>query len=96
MGDAVEGDDLSDLFQHYSPARCPDGPHRGPEGPNEDVDQCRKCWSLSWRLRPEGQTYGEHLSDCSLPVRHESQCKPGGDGHPPAAKVRGYWGSHGN
>lgn len=75
----------------HLPDQCPDGPHRRPEGPNEDVDQCLQCGSLSWCLRPEGETYGEHLPDCSLPLRHESHCRPGGAGHPAATKIRGYW-----
>lgn len=76
----------------YTRDTCPHAPHRAPEGPNEDVGQCPWCWSLSWELRPEGQTFGHHLSDCSLPVRHESYCQPGGSGHPPAETVRGYFG----
>lgn len=74
-----------------NPDDCPHGPHRGPEGPNEDLDQCTVCWSLSHCMRPEGETYGHHLPDCSLPVRHESHCRPGGSGHPPAPLIRGYW-----
>lgn len=70
---------------------CPRGPHRGPQGPNEDLDQCPECWGISHALRPEGQTYGDHLPDCSLPLRHESYCAPGGAGHPPSQHVRGYW-----
>lgn len=73
------------------PDECPDGPHRLPAGPNEDIAQCRRCWSPTWELRPEGETYGWHLADCSLPLRHESYCQPGGVGHPPAAVIRGYW-----
>ena len=64
--------------------------HRPPEGPNEDIGQCR-CWRLTFEMRPEGETYGHHLPDCSLPLRHESYCRPGGDGHPPAPTIRGYW-----
>lgn len=45
----------------------------------------------SWSMRPLGETYGTHLPDCSLPVRHESYCLPGGAGHPPAPRIRGYW-----
>ena len=52
---------------------------------------CPECWALSYELRPEGQTYGDHLPDCALPLRHESFCKPGGAGHPRAPKIRGYW-----
>jgi len=74
-----------------NPAECPDAPHRPPEGPNEDVSQCPRCLSLSWEFRPEGETYGWHAPDCSLEERHPSYCQPGGAGHPPAARVRGYW-----
>ncbi len=70
---------------------CPHGPHRGPQGPNEDLSQCPTCWAPSWALRPPDETYGTHLPDCSLPARHESYCKPGGAGHPQAARIRGYW-----
>lgn len=68
---------------------CPDGPHRGPQGPNEDLSQCSTCWEPSYSMRPEGETYGTHLPDCSLPPRHESFCEPGGAGHPVAARIRG-------
>ena len=66
--------------------------HRWPEGSNEDVGPCRGCGELSWELRPDGEPYGDHLPDCSLPRRHERGCEPGGAGHPRAAKIRGYWG----
>lgn len=68
---------------------CPDAPHRGPEGPNEDIGQCWTCGSLSFNMRPPGETFGEHLDDCSLPERHERACQPGGSGHPPSRKIRG-------
>jgi len=68
---------------------CPNAPHRGPEGPNEDMAQCGFCWAPTYALRPWGETFGEHLPDCSLPVWHESYCQPGGSGHPPARSVRG-------
>lgn len=74
----------------YQP--CPRGPHRGPGGPNEDLAQCRTCRSPTYALRPEGETYGYHSPDCSLPARHESYCQPGGDGHADAPLIRGYWG----
>jgi hypothetical protein len=72
-------------------SECSRAPHRGPEGPNEDMSQCPQCWGFSWELRPEGETYGRHADDCSLPVRHESYCQPGGQGHPDAPKLRGYF-----
>lgn len=67
--------------------------HRLPQGPNEDITQCSEsgCWLPTFMLRPEGETYGWHRSDCCLPVRHESYCRPGGQGHPPAPVIRGYW-----
>ncbi len=70
---------------------CPNGPHRVPSGPNEDVAVCPDCWGMTWVLRPDGETYGDHLADCSLPRRHEGDCKPGGQGHPRAATIRGFW-----
>jgi hypothetical protein len=76
---------------HCRPSECPRGPHRGPEGPNEDLSQCLLCWSPSYSMRAWGETYGEHLPDCSLPIWHESYCEPGGHGHPKAPKIRGYW-----
>lgn len=81
----------SEFFLPHTSAACPDAPHRGPQGPNEDLSQCPRCLSPSWSLRPPGQTYGVHLADCSLPERHSSYCKPGGAGHPVAKTVRGYF-----
>lgn len=68
---------------------CPKGPHRGPQGPNEDLAQCGACWSPSYAMRPETETFGNHLLDCSLSLRHESYCAQGGAGHPRAKVVRG-------
>lgn len=75
-----------------SPQDCPNGPHRGPEGPCEDLAQCLSCWSPSHNMRPPGECFGEHAVDCSLPERHESHCIGGGAGHPKAAVLRG-WGA---
>lgn len=75
----------------YCAQHCPDGPHRGPQGPNEDLAQCRHCGSPTWALRPAGETYGTHLADCSLPIDHSGYCAPGGHGHPQAATIRGYF-----
>lgn len=74
------------------PPQC-DDIHRHPEGPNEDIAICPKCWSPTYTLRPEGETFGWHSPDCSLPMRHESYCKPGGNGHPlpDGHTVRGYF-----
>lgn len=70
---------------------CPkfNGEHRGPQGPNEDMAQCGYCGVPTYSKRPPGETYGNHLDDCSLPIDHESYCEPGGSGHPPAERIRG-------
>jgi len=77
-------------FWPRDPGDCPRAPHRGPEGPCEDVAQCGLCGLPSFDLRPEGETYGFHARDCSLPLRHEGACVGGGTGHPPVT-VRGWW-----
>lgn len=76
--------------QMYVPEECPHGPHRGPQGPNEDLAQCYFCYSPSRTMRPWGETYGRHTEDCSLPIWHESFCEPGGSGHPEAPNLRGW------
>ncbi|MCE3550713.1 hypothetical protein LWC33_04490 [Pseudonocardia sp. RS11V-5] len=43
---------------------CPHGPHRGPQGPDEDLSQCPQCWSASWTFRAEGDSSGEYLPYC--------------------------------
>ena len=68
---------------------CPYAPHRGPEGPNEDLAQCWECGSISYARRPQGEEFIGHIKDCSLPQDHLSYCKPGGKGHPPPFKRRG-------
>lgn len=78
------------MFSRIDPAECPDAPHRGPQGPNEDLGTCGKCWSLSHWTRPANEEFGGHLEDCSLPRRHESYCQPGGNGHPQPEILRGY------
>lgn len=80
-------DELALMERRYG---CADG-HRGPQGPNEDVAQCPRCWSMSFSRRPAGETFGEHLPDCSLPVDHLSYCEPVGSGHAPTDRVRGYF-----
>lgn len=72
------------------PDECPNGPHRPPEGPCEDIGQCQLCLSMSFSMRPPGECYGEHAPDCSLPERHESYCVGGGQGHSKAEVLRGY------
>lgn len=67
------------------------GTHPLPEGPNEDVGQCGTCHGPVGVPRPEGETMGLHADDCSLPIRHPGECEPGGDGHPVAPVVRGFW-----
>lgn len=78
-------------FMAYAsrPHECPNRPHRGPAGPNEDIAQCPLCLSPSWSKRPIGETWGNHIPDCSLPIDHENYCEPGGKGHPEAPIIRG-------
>lgn len=81
---------MTALFPFYgTPSACPGAPHRGPQGPNEDIAQCAGCGWVSYSKRPPNETFGHHLADCSLPVGHESYCKPGGNGHPDADVIRG-------
>lgn len=88
LGDGDGSDLLPFLFNQTG---CPDwDDHRGPEGPCEDLGQCSKCGSITFSLRPEGETIGFHAEDCSLPIRHERDCVGGGIGHPPGI-IRGYW-----
>jgi hypothetical protein len=63
----------------------------GPAGPNEDLGQCHKCWMPVGVLRPDGESFGWHRDDCSLPMRHRGYCQPGGAGHvrPEGWKIRG-------
>jgi hypothetical protein len=68
---------------------CANAPHRGPQGPNEDLAQCPICWAVDHALRPVGETFGQHIPDCSLPLRHYGYCKPGGNGHPRSEHERG-------
>jgi hypothetical protein len=68
---------------------CPNQPHRGPQGPNEDIGQCGLCMSFSYRMRPAGESFGYHKDDCSLDVGHPGYCVGGGEGHTPAPKIRG-------
>lgn len=75
--------------KQYKPEDCPEKPHRGPQGPNEDLSQCRLCWSLSHAKRPVGEEWGGHTQDCSLPQSHSSFCQGGGRGHPLPQKMRG-------
>lgn len=77
-------------FPTISWSECPE-PHRGPQGPNEDLGVCPTCWGPSWAVRPDGESFGWHISDCSLELRHESHCVGGGDGHemPQGWKLRG-------
>jgi hypothetical protein len=85
--DAIDDDD----FWSYAdrPQDCPNAPHRGPQGPNEDISSCWLCAGPSWALRPEGETFGRHAPDCSLAERHPGYCVGGGTGHPDAEVIRG-------
>lgn len=67
---------------------CAGLPRRLPEGPCEDVGQCQKCRRLMPVLRPDGECYGHHAPDCSLPERHYGICVGGGSGHR-TTKLRG-------
>lgn len=67
------------------------GSHQTPSGPNEDVGMCGRCGFPMGVLRPEGESFGLHLDDCSLPERHRGECVGGGTGHPPARVIRGWW-----
>lgn len=79
------------LFPYHA-WECPHlARHRPPQGPNEDVAVCRECGTLTYSMRPPGETFGEHLPDCALPVDHSGYCVPGGAGHPPSTVVRGFW-----
>jgi hypothetical protein len=89
--EAILIEEAERMSQTDAKVHHPCGPHRGPQGPNEDMSVCPTCWSPSYQLRPPGETYGRHLPDCSLPLRHESYCQPGGSGHPAAPVIRGYW-----
>ena len=90
--DSFHAEPVDDNWEFTDPSECTIV-HREPAGPNEDLAQCPKCWSMTFALRPEGETFGWHLDDCSLPMRHEGYCQPGGNGHvvPPGEKIRGYW-----
>ena len=68
---------------------CPHGPHRGPQGPNEDLGMCHVCWMPSYTRRPAGEEFGGHIDDCSLPGDHASYCIGGGVGHPEPVVRRG-------
>ena len=82
---------MTTVFWNYQQDDCPDrNKHREPRGPCEDISQCGLCGAITFALRPEGETYGFHEPDCSLPLLHENFCVGGGSGHPPG-KVRGYW-----
>lgn len=78
-------------FWEYSWDTCPKAPHRPPEGPNEDISVCGYCGNVSWEMRPEGETFGLHATDCSLHERHIGYCLPDGVGHPRAKEIRGHW-----
>lgn len=83
--------DLPPALPFAHPDECPDGPHRGPQGPCEDLSQCPRCLVPSWAMRPAGEEIGLHADDCSLPRPHKGYCVGGGTGHAPADVVRGYW-----
>ena len=63
-------------------------------GPNMDMGQCGQCWMPVGVMRPEGETFGWHVDDCALPLRHPGLCAHGGEGHaiPEGVRIRGYFG----
>lgn len=65
--------------------------HSGPAGPNEDIASCPTCWGPMGVLRPDGESFGWHIPDCSLEMRHRGYCIGGGTGHviPDGWKIRG-------
>ena len=83
-------DDDAPIWDYVTrPDECPDGPHRWPEGPNEDLDMCPRCGMPSHRKRPSGEEFGGHIPDCSLPRDHLGCCQPGGQGHLAPTVTRG-------
>lgn len=68
---------------------CPYGPHRGPQGPNEDLAQCFHCGTISHRMRPWGDTFCGHLDECGLPIWHASLCAPAELPHPTSTAALG-------
>lgn len=84
---SLPGPNVLDCFTN--PDQCPEQPHREPQGPNEDIAQCGRCGAPTWSLRPDGEEFGGHLPDCSLPRRHTGYCTPGGNGHPEPRVRRG-------
>lgn len=65
--------------------------HRGPQGPNEDISVCNQCGMPTFSRRPVGESFGWHIADCSLPMRHLGYCVGGGEGHvkPKGERFRG-------
>ena len=55
------------ILDPISMADC-DEDHSGPQGVNEDIGSCPKCWGPVGVLRPDGESFGWHLDDCSLPI----------------------------
>ncbi|QMU97831.1 hypothetical protein FVO59_11905 [Microbacterium esteraromaticum] len=83
----AETDDVPDPIE---PRDCTK-PHPEPAGPNMDLGQCADCWMPIGVMRPDGESFGWHSADCSLPMRHSGYCQPGGVGHaiPDGWKIRG-------
>lgn len=74
-----------------SPTTCKYGPHRGPQGPNEDLAQCFRCGAVSHRMRAWGDTFGAHSIDCGLPIWHGDYCSRANVPHVTSALVRLAW-----
>lgn len=81
--------DVVDRFS-ISPSDCTQS-HPELAGPNMDIGQCADCWMPVGVMRPDGESFGWHIADCSLPMRHPGYCTPGGNGHeiPARWKLRG-------
>lgn len=90
MIDAWLSEPLPEIPDPINPSECTED-HPDLAGPNMDIGQCARCWMPMGAMRPDGESYGWHLDDCSLPMRHAGYCEPGGSGHvmPDGWKLRG-------
>lgn len=69
---------------------CKDHLHGFPQGPNEDMGGfCMKSGQGIRTMRPDGETFGDHLPDCLLSIKHPGYCEGGGKGHTSARTIRG-------
>lgn len=74
-----------------SKIECPLEFHPDCAGPNMDIGQCEFCGMPMGVLRPTGESFGWHISDCALDFGHTGLCVGGGEGHvmPRGWKLRG-------